>query len=143
MKKTPVDHAKMLLGKAAHDLSAARAVLAAGQATDIVAFHAQQAVEKSLKAVLGLDDIVYPRTHSIVELIALAKPLVAEWSFDDERLARLSQYAVDVRYNDLYAEASPEQAREALETAEFVHLRVGMIVATRGLGTTPGGSAGG
>jgi HEPN domain-containing protein len=41
--KTPRDHAESLLLKASHDLIAARAILAAGDAFDTVCFHAQQA----------------------------------------------------------------------------------------------------
>ena len=39
--KTPRDHAESLLFKASHDLIAARAILAAGDAFDTVCFHAQ------------------------------------------------------------------------------------------------------
>lgn len=58
--KSPRDLALALLEKAAHDLVAARATIATGDAMDTVCFHAQQAVEKDLKALLALKDVEYP-----------------------------------------------------------------------------------
>ncbi len=58
--KTSLDHAQALLKKAANDLVAAQATFATGRAFDTVCFHAQQAVEKSLKAILALHDVEYP-----------------------------------------------------------------------------------
>lgn len=118
--KMPVDHARILWEKAANDLGAARVTLAAGIAYDTVCFHAQQAAEKSLKALLAASDVVPPRTHELEDLIALAKKSVAEWPFDDARIKVLTRYAVDIRYA-----ATPipprKEAAAALETAEEVH----------------------
>jgi len=61
--KRPRDHAQALLNKAANDLVAAQATLSTGQALDTVCFHVQQAVEKSLKAILALHEIEYPWWH--------------------------------------------------------------------------------
>ena len=55
--KQPRDHAQTLLKKAANDLIAADAILSTKRALDIACFHTQQAVEKSLKAVLAYHDI--------------------------------------------------------------------------------------
>lgn len=71
---TPRDNALGMLLKAESDLFAARAVLATGRALDIVCFHAQQAAEKSLKAVLASLEIEYPWTHNLKRLIDLAAP---------------------------------------------------------------------
>lgn len=87
--------------------------------------------------VSSADDLEYPRTHRTEGRIGLAKPLVVDWVFDDRRLVRLT------RCKDLYAEASPEEAREAFETAKSLHRRVGMLVDLRGPVTKPGGAAGG
>jgi len=72
--KGPLEHARGLLEKAAHDLIAAKATIATGKALDTVCFHAQQAAEKSLKALLALEDVVYPWRHDLGELVALTKP---------------------------------------------------------------------
>ncbi len=71
---TPRDNALGMLSKAESDLFAARAVLATGRAMDIVCFHAQQAAEKSIKAVLASREIEYPWTHNLRQLIDLAAP---------------------------------------------------------------------
>ncbi len=76
--KSPRDHALALLKKAANDLVAARATLATGEALDTVSFHAQQAVEKSLKSILALWEVEYPWRHDLGELLELVKPLVPE-----------------------------------------------------------------
>jgi HEPN domain-containing protein len=61
-------------------------------------FHAQQAVEKMLKAVLARNDVSYERTHNIAYLLTLLddasipKPELA----DD--LPNLSPWAAELRY---------------------------------------------
>jgi HEPN domain-containing protein len=42
--------------------------------TDTVCFHAQQVVEKYLKALLVLKGIPFPKTHNIEDIIALLPP---------------------------------------------------------------------
>lgn len=71
--RSPRDHAQMLLDKAANDLVAARATVATGEALDTVCFHAQQAVEKSLKALLALKDVEFPWHHDLGELLILVQ----------------------------------------------------------------------
>lgn len=120
MRKTPADHARMLLKKAADDLTVARMILDAGSPLDMAGFHAQQAAEKSLKAILAFHDVDYPKTHAIGELIGHVKPLVTDWPFDEERLDDLTRYAVGVRYDDRYTEADLAEAREAFATAKSI-----------------------
>src|SRR5437764_1450762 len=65
-----IEAADLFLGKAAPDLAAAR--LLAGddeQDDDVVGFHAQQAVEKSLKAVVAVRSLELPRSHDLGPLI--------------------------------------------------------------------------
>ena len=68
------DAALGLLVKAKHDLHNADTVLPTGEALDTVMFHSQQAVEKCLKALLTLRDIVYPLIHDVEELLTMALP---------------------------------------------------------------------
>ncbi|MBV8947427.1 MAG: HEPN domain-containing protein, partial [Solirubrobacterales bacterium] len=59
-----MEAADLFLGKAASDLAAAR--LLAGdddQEDDVVGFHAQLVVEKSLKAVVAVRSLEIPRSH--------------------------------------------------------------------------------
>ena len=64
--------AELLIRKARSDLTVARALGADTMfEDDVVGFHAQQAVEKALKAVLALSGIAVPRTHDIATLADL------------------------------------------------------------------------
>ncbi len=50
----------------------------------MVCYHAQQAVEKTLKAVLAEREIEIPRTHNILDLHAAVRKLGYEPSLNDE-----------------------------------------------------------
>lgn len=116
----PLDHARALLNKAGNDLIAGGATLATGEALDTVCFHAQQAVEKSLKALLALDDVEYPRRHDLGELVALVKLRVPEIGTREEGILTLAPYAVAARYDEAFAPELSE-ARAALDLARQVH----------------------
>lgn len=66
----------------------------------IVAFHAQQAVEKSLKAVLAERGVEFPFIHDLDGLTQLCES--ADVSLPDELdgVDRLTPYAAGFRYND-------------------------------------------
>jgi HEPN domain-containing protein len=92
------EHARMLLRMAEKDL---RALNAMGDATvfadEIFGFHAQQTIEKSLKAWLAFLHVEYPLTHNLSMLLAL----LAQHDCDVERfqeLAFYSPFAVVFRY---------------------------------------------
>jgi hypothetical protein len=71
MTATSADHARVLLGLAGDHELAARSLLGVEGVTDAgVGFHAGQAVERSLKAVLGFRGVEYPFTHSLGVLLA-------------------------------------------------------------------------
>ena len=127
--KTALDHATSLMFKASHDLIAARAILAAGDAFDTACFHAQQAVEKSLKAVLALHEIEYPRRHDVGELLELVKPLTPDVAQYAERIINLAPYAVEIRY-EVEFDPSDEQATEAVQTAEEVYVLIKRAIET-------------
>ena len=118
--RSPLDHARGLLEKASNDLVAANATIATGQALDTVCFHAQQAAEKSLKALLALRDIEYPWRHDIAELLALAEQHFPEVASLEDDLVLLSPYAVQIRYDDAIA-PDTVAARTALATATKMH----------------------
>jgi len=68
---TSADHARVLLGLAADHELAARSLLGVEGITDAgIGFHAQQAVEHSLKAMLSVRGIKYPLTHDLGALVA-------------------------------------------------------------------------
>lgn len=76
----------------------------------IVCFHAQQAVEKSLKAVLFLHEIEFERTHDLVRLARLLGTQGIVLPTREDRLRRLNPFSVTFRYDDLETEVvSPEE----------------------------------
>ena len=85
----------------------------------IVLFHAQQAVEKSLKAVLFSRQIEFRRTHNLTELAQLLRQEGVETPVADDLLERLNPFAVTFRYDDMDIE---------LMTPEDV---VGLVVEVR------------
>jgi HEPN domain-containing protein len=125
--KDRLEHARGLWQKAANDLVAARAIMATGEAFDTVCFHAQQAVEKCLKAVLALHDVEYPRRHDMAELIELVQPLFQEISSYSDRIIGLAPFAVEIRY-DMDFVPSLESTKEAVQTATEVYDLIGAII---------------
>ncbi len=67
----------------------------------IVLFHAQQAVEKSLKAVLFSRRIEFRRTHNLTELAQLLRQEGVEMPVADDLLERMNPFAVAFRYDDV------------------------------------------
>lgn len=67
----------------------------------IVNFHAQQAVEKSLKAVLYAHQIVFDRTHDLVKLAQLLDERGIHLPASRDQLRMLNPFAVTFRYDDL------------------------------------------
>jgi len=66
------EHARLLLAKAHEDLYVLNRLVDDTDSPDaVIGFHAQQAVEKSLKAVLTSRGIRYPWTHDLGGLIDL------------------------------------------------------------------------
>lgn len=96
---SPADLARALVSKAADDLYVARRLAADPEAPGwILGFHAQQAAEKSLKAVLALHRIEYPRTHNLAMLLELVRRAGVAPPPDGDELARLIPFGVAARY---------------------------------------------
>jgi HEPN domain-containing protein len=125
--KAPIDNAKELLQKATNDLIAAQATFATGKAFDTVCFHAQQAVEKSLKTILALHDVEYPRRHDLDELIELVRPLAPEITLYESRINTLSPFAVEIRYDSVF-DPSIEETSSALNLAVEFHTFANKII---------------
>jgi HEPN domain-containing protein len=94
-----LDHARLMLNMAGKDLKALQNMLDMNAfANEIFGFHAQQAVEKALKAWLSLVDVDYPRTHDLEALLALlgsSGDTVPEQFY---ALIDLTDFAVQLRY---------------------------------------------
>ena len=121
-------HARAWLVKAESDRLAARRLLDAGGPFDAVCFHAQQACEKALKAVLAWAEADIPRTHNLEELqllclAAISEPTVSALKAFD--LSELTPYAVETRYD---AEFWPDRDTAAM-AATWAERVVGLVSA--------------
>jgi HEPN domain-containing protein len=85
---------------------------------DAVCFHAQQCVEKYLKARLQESSVMFGRTHNLVALLELALEVEPAWESLRSDLLTLNAYAVVVRYPGESADA--RVGAEALAVCEKV-----------------------
>ena len=88
VRKAETDY---LMMKAAQQISAP-------DMQDQVCFHAQQCVEKYLKAWLQEANLRVPRTHNLNALLRLIVPTHPEWRAWRTDFAKFTPHAVDVRY---------------------------------------------
>lgn len=102
----------------------ARADLALAQMTrqkriapEILAFHAQQAVEKALKALLVRHQVEFPNTHSIGLLLNLVQEAGVEGIQGFANAVALTRYAVSTRYPGEDDPVTREEAKEASRLA--------------------------
>lgn len=99
---SPVDFARALLDKARDDAYVVKALAAdTGSPEWILGFHAQQAVEKALKAMLARRGLEYPRTHNLAMLVELLRRQGMEVPPDGDDLGRLTPFGVALRYDDM------------------------------------------
>ena len=107
--------------KAEHDLTTASYTLRlrANCPTDTVCFHAQQCVEKYLKALLVLNDVEFGRTHHISALLTLLPPSIRP-DMTPEEQERFTEYAVTTRYPGDYDPITREEAKQAVQIARRV-----------------------
>lgn len=107
--------------KAENDLTNASHTLrlAAQCPTDTVCFHAQQCVEKYLKALLTYNNVEFPKTHNIGILTAfLPKSFQPVLSVEEQ--SRLTDFATVSRYPGDYEDISLAEARKAVVAARRV-----------------------
>jgi HEPN domain-containing protein len=81
---------------AADDLAAIEAMITDARLTNIVAFHAQQAVEKALKALIENNGERIPRKHDLLLLYSKVSSLVTVE--DESILDTLNQLYTEARY---------------------------------------------
>lgn len=89
-------------------------------APEVVAYHSQQVVEKTLKALLVQRQVDFPRTHSIGALLALCADAGYLGVEALNEAGSLTRYAVATRYPGEDDPVSREEAREAAKLATRV-----------------------
>ena len=103
--KPHIEEAWRSLRLADRDIQAFDALKANQQVhISMICFHAQQAVEKSLKAVLFSRRIEFKRVHDLVELARLLSERGIVLPVTEGQLRRLNPFAVTFRYDDMEIE---------------------------------------
>lgn len=98
-----------------------------GFADEIFGFHAQQAIEKILKAWIAHQGIIYPLTHNLEQLIEIAggAGLIVE---EHDRFGRFSVYAVRFRYESEIASPEPINRQEAAAEIRNLFDRISSLI---------------
>lgn len=119
MNGQPGEH-KPWLEKADEDrLCIANELKAERQPWSVICFHAQQAVEKYLKAFLVSKGVRPERTHDLRALVIRCANYDVEFLALEADCRQLNSFAVDVRYPDLPG-VEEEVGREAAVLAERI-----------------------
>ncbi len=93
------DLARLLMEKAAGDEKILLRLIDEDDIPDDgLGFHAQQAVEKRIKAVLAQNEVVYERTHNIAYLLKLLDDAGITKPDEADDLPNLSPWAAELRY---------------------------------------------
>lgn len=119
------------MAKAENDLkSAAHLVKIADCPTDAVCFHAQQCVEKCLKALLVAQGTDFRKTHDLGELVVLL-PSRLRPSLNNEEQDRLTEYATVTRYPGNYEPITLGEALQAVKVARRIRREIGRLLAEK------------
>jgi HEPN domain-containing protein len=127
-KPQPAGTPESWLENARSDLRLARLAIGQDVLPGQICFHAQQAVEKALKAVLLARRVEFPLTHDLEELLAILSDAGISVPADLQEAGALTPYAVETRYPGFWGEISEMDMLQALELAqEALDWATGMI----------------
>lgn len=119
-KPEPGEVATVLARKAAIDAKVMRKLAEDEEIPDeAIGFHAQQAVEKWLKAVIASRGEIFEYTHDIRYLTGRAGLGHGVYPFDLGQAVDLTEYAVPLRYEDLL-DAEPLNRESVVSLVEEV-----------------------
>lgn len=126
-RREPADLAALYAKKASNDATAAREFADNPDISDeIIGFHAQQAVEKWLKAVMASLGLPQQRTHDVDQPCRILEEQGVDLPVPRSHLAEQTDFAVPLRYEDLL-DAEPLDRRAAVA----VVVEVGAWAASR------------
>lgn len=116
------EHVKKWIVKAGNDLRVAEHEIEGVEpVTDAICFHAQQSVEKYLKAFLVYHNKPFRKTHNIAELIELCAEIDGDFQkLEEIKAHELTVYATELRYPEFFHLPSMDEARECFEIAKKV-----------------------
>lgn len=123
------------LNRAKDDLDVANEIIDIPHLTNIVAFHSQQSIEKTFKAILEEFDENVPKIHSLVRLYALVRDKIS-LKPDELLLAEINDVYIDARYpGELgllpYGKPSLKDSRGFYEVAYRIYGDVNQFLSTR------------
>lgn len=108
----PIDHAKLLLVMASKDIKALDIMIMPESVDDeIFGFHAQQAVENTLKAWIALAGGTYVKSHDISMLLLTLKDIGCDIE-NLKDLISLNAFAAQFRYEVLETDDEPLDRQE-------------------------------
>jgi HEPN domain-containing protein len=107
--------------QAGQDLLAAEALLGRKnqRLSNPICYHAQQAAEKYLKALLLHQGVEFPFTHDLRLLLELVSPQIAT-GVDHASVIGLTRYAIQARYPGEWEPIDRREAQRAVTTARSV-----------------------
>ncbi|MBM3268922.1 MAG: HEPN domain-containing protein [Candidatus Sericytochromatia bacterium] len=108
------------LRSARSDLALASIALPDEVMLEALSFHAQQAAEKALKAVLVKVGVAFPFTHDLAVLVGLVSETVEGWDAALDEVATLTDYAVLTRYLGAEEPVTEDELAAAIVLAERV-----------------------
>ncbi len=114
---TPQGVAAVWMQYADVDMQFARFGLSQRELHKTAAYHAQQAIEKAMKAMCVMKQVGFDKTHDLARLLNTVESLDPDFAEKWRHLSRVTQYAIIARYPvDIleYAISPPE----AVELAE-------------------------
>ena len=117
------------LQKSNDDLKAAELLLQGGQVFNIVAFHAQQSAEKSLKAFLLFKEGILSEGHSLPKLLQKCITYEPEFVQYKDSVHILNSFYIETRYPaEEELNVKEEDAKNALGIARSIFEYVSNIV---------------
>lgn len=106
-----LDVAELLLGQRSHLL-------------DAIGFHAQQAAEKCMKALLVRHQVEFPKTHNLGEILDLVARVNPDLARSLRSATALNPYGVETRYPGDLPDMTREDAEHAASLASEVRQSV-------------------
>lgn len=113
---------------ATDDLDTIKEIIGIKHLTNIVAFHCQQCIEKSFKAVLEESELDVPKVHDLIKLYGEIKK-IKDFEFNEDTLDILSRVYIEARYPSelgLLPSGKPTitESRKFLEFTKHVYTEI-------------------
>lgn len=86
---------------------------------EVICFHCQQSVEKSLKALMAKQGMEIPRTHDLLELLDMVVNFAPDAASLESMLLNLNDFSVVVRYPS-HVSLEEQDAIKALEAVNKI-----------------------